>query len=105
MTAEQDSLKTKKILLQGGPPCDHRGYLVPMVMIPQVVTDQGKTVNILVTQSARCVKCPVVYSFGIPEPPPTPNAESGVPHPAPLVTKIPWVDKFKNRLKALRKKP
>lgn len=71
--------------------CDHKGYIVPMVFLPQTMEvpgakpgDPPKMVDFFVTQMARCVRCPATFSFGMEQPkaPPAPG-ENPTPTPQP----------------------
>lgn len=53
--------------------CDHKGFLVPLVFVPQLI--QGKDpagnptqLSILMLQTALCVNCDQQFQFGPPPP-------------------------------------
>ena len=83
-------LKTKHLLLGQPPPCNHAGFIVPMILIPHVVElpptaekpaepkKKGlfgkeepaapKAPNAVMfyrTAEASCVKCGIIFKFGM----------------------------------------
>lgn len=72
------------------PPCDHRGWIIPIVLFPQMMEvpgdkpgDPSKKVEFLVTNTARCINCPTTWTFGAAPPvaPPVPEAGPGPDEP------------------------
>lgn len=114
MSDDLNAQKAKRILLGHPPPtiqCDHRGFLVPMVMIPQIISQPGPDgkpmkVTIFVTQSARCIKCPAMFTFGLE--PPKPSQPEATQNHKNSTLKIKWMGKigeFVDQIKTFRSKP
>lgn len=81
-------MQARKRLL-GQLTCDHRGLIIPMVFIPQIVEAPGPDgkpiqVQIMVAQTAKCLGCPAMFTLG----PPPPTKLSTEETPANPVTPV-----------------